>query len=185
MKSMLLDTSVYGELATDEAFLRELAKNVNTFFIVFGSEVVNGELQKVSADKKIREGKFKGMNLRGFLMTLYSFFVRKSENLQVTALVEIVAAKYYLEYSKEAAKTGRAKLEPKLNNDFKIVASASLRGADILVTCDVATMLRPEAIRAYKNVNTAFQLKAPLMLTYEDFKRQLPEIIREAGDESE
>src|SRR3989338_4702887 len=100
MKSMLLYTSVYGELATDEAFLRELAKDVNTFFIVFGSEVVDGELQKVPADKKIRDGKFKGMSLREFLITLYSFFVRKSENLQVTALVEIVAAKYYLEYSK-------------------------------------------------------------------------------------
>ena len=186
MMSAVFDSSVYGELVLDEPFLKELAKHVNVSFAVFGSETVEEELQNTSTGKKIKEGKFKGLNLRDFLTTLYRLFTRRSETLLKTDLVEIVAARYYVAYSKEAAKSGLAKRQSKLLNDFRIVASASLRGVGIIVTADKDTMLRSEAVSAYRLVNGAFQLETPELHSYADFKRRLPELLGKAeGDENE
>ncbi len=177
MMSIVFDSSVYGELALDEPFLNEVSKQVNAAFAVLGSEIVEGELQNTPADKKISEGKFKGVSLKEFLTTAYKLIVRRSETLLKTDLVEIVAAKYYVVYAKEAARTGLAKKEDKLLNDFRIVASASLRGADFLVTADVASMLSAEVVEAYRMVNGVFQLKTPALLAYGEFKRRFSEIV--------
>lgn len=181
MMSLFFDSSVYGELALDEHFLSEVSKHVNVAFAVLGSEVVWEELQNAPAGKKIKEGKFKGMSLREFLATAYKLIVKRSETLLKTDLVEIVAAKYYVVYAKEAAKTGVAKKEGKLLNDFRIIASASLRGADFLVSADVASMLNADAVKAYGAVNGVFQLKTPVLLAYGDFKRRFSKIIPEEG----
>lgn len=181
MTSMVFDSSVYGELALDEPFLKEVSERVNASFAVLGSEVVWEELQNAPAGKKIKEGKFKGMSLGEFLATAYKLITRRSETLMKTDLVEVVAAKYYVVYAKEAAKTGVAKKEGKLLNDFRIVASASLRGVDFLVSADVASMLNAEAIKAYGAVNGVFQLKTPVLLAYGDFKRRFSEIVPEEG----
>lgn len=185
MMPMVFDSSVYGELALDVPFLEKVSKHVNTAFAVLGSEVVWEELQNTPVGKKIREGKFKGMSLREFLTTAYTLITRRSENLLKTDLVEIVAAKYYVVYAKEAAKAGVAKKASKLLNDFRIVASASLRGADFLVTADIASMLNADAVKAYVVVNGVFQLKTPVLFAYGDFKRRFSEIVPEqdeAGD---
>ncbi len=179
MMSIVFDSSVYGELALDESFLKQVSRQVNASFAVIGSEVVEEELQNTPADKKIKEGKFKGMSLKEFLTTAYKLVVRRSETLLKTDLVEIVAARYYVVYAKKAAKTGFAKQQGKLLNDFRIVASASLRGADFLVTADVSSMLNAEAVAAYRIVNGVFQLKTPVLLAYGDFKRRFSEIIPE------
>lgn len=185
MMSIVFDSSVYGELALDEPFLYELSKQVNAAFAVLGSEVVEEELQNTPADKKIKEGKFKGMSLREFLATAYKLITRRSETMLKTDLVEIVAAKYYVVYAKEAARTGLAKKEDKLLNDFRIVSSASLRGADFLVSADVASMLNAEAVKAYEIVNGVFQLKTPVLLAYGEFKRRFSEIVPEENEAGE
>ena len=185
MKRIVFDTSTFGEIALDEAFLNELAKQVNASFAVLGSEVIEEELLNTPAGKKISEGRFKGMSLREFFTTAYKLFIRRSETLLNTDLVEIVAAKYYVVYAKEASKAGLAKKEVKLLNDFRIVASASLRGADFLVTADAASMLNSDAINAYKAVNGVFQLKTPVLLAYGDFKHKFAEIVRDATGESD
>ncbi len=163
----------------DVPFLERVSKHVNTAFAVLGSEVVWEELQNTPVGKKIKEGKFKGMGLREFLATAYKLIAGRSESLLRTDLVEIVAARYYVVYAKEASKAGVAKKEGKLLNDFRIVASASLRGADFLITADVASLLNAEAVKAYGIVNCVFQLKTPVLLAYGDFKHRFSEIISE------
>ncbi|MBI2144164.1 hypothetical protein HYU17_03375 [Candidatus Woesearchaeota archaeon] len=185
MITMVFDSSVYGELALDWSFLNEVSGHVNASFAVFGSEVVEGELQNTPDSKKIKEGKFKGMSLKVFLTTAYKLVTRRSETLSKTDLVEIVAARYYVFYSKEAAKTGLAKKEGKLLNDFRIVASASLAGAGFLVTADSSSMLNADAVKAYKVVNGVFQLKTPVFLAYSDFKRKFSEIVDELTGEND
>ena len=73
----------------------------------------------------------------------------------------------------------------RLLNDFRIVASASIKGAGFLVTADISSMLNADAVKAYKIVNGVFQLKTPVFLAYGDFKRRFSEMVDELTGESD
>jgi len=55
-------------------------------------------------------------------------------------------------------------------NDFLIIACASLKNLDIVVSNDTKTMFHELAIKAYTSVNKINRLKLPDFIGYEKFK---------------
>ena len=76
-------------------------------------------------------------------------------------------AKAYLDVYREIGgrHTGKEMME-----DFIIVASASLRGLDVVTSEDKRTMLSNLAIKSYTIVNKLNKLKTPDFIDYEEFK---------------
>lgn len=164
MKRLLLDTNIYGEMVVDRALekIREGIVNNNSL-IIFGSNVVRSELR--ATPKKI---KVEGSNLRIDLLNLYDYIVCERV-VNITQDAEELAQHYYETYRK----LGGAKGKSELKNDFLIVASASFKSMDIVVSDDEASMKAEHSLQAYSLVNSVKKLSNPNFINYKKFKELL------------
>ncbi|MBI5389813.1 hypothetical protein HZB01_05545 [Candidatus Woesearchaeota archaeon] len=166
MKRLLLDSSVYGELILDEKTLGLLITLYAKHEVVlYGNNVIRQELK--DTPKKVKQdNKSKKM----LLLQLYDSFIRKqNHNIPLGHLAEVLAQEYFKVYKLEA---GSLSFE-ELVHDFLIVASASLKELDIVVSHDEKSLLSPPSLAAYKQVNQCNGLRNPQFYKYNAFKKVL------------
>ncbi len=164
MRKLLLDTNIYGELVVDPHIskFRDLLIT-SKGIVVFGSKIVRQELR--ATPKKI---KIEGSNLRIDLLSLYDFLV-KERTVDLNKEIESLAQSYYATYRELGGSWGYKEMQ----NDLLIVATASIKQMDIVVSNDEATMQSEQALRTYTLVNSIKQIKNPLFINYEEFKKLL------------
>lgn len=166
MKKVLLDTSVYGRIIEKEEgeLFKELVKDK---IIVYGNKLIRKELRETPKKIKILE-KEKLRNLRIYLLTLYDELV-KDHSFEITNDMLNLAENYYVTYKE----LGGNRAKESIFNDFAIIACASIRKIDIVVSEDEKSMLGREAIRAYKLVNKIRKERIPNFINYERLKQGL------------
>jgi hypothetical protein len=162
MKKLILDTNIYGEMVIDkELNILKNACSINSNFLIYGFQVIRKELRDTSKNKS-----FAGRNLRVALLSLYDEFVGV-HNLDVDLeYLKLLAKKYYETYKQ----FGGGYPENILMNDYLIVACASKKEMDIVVSDDDASMLSELSLKAYSIVNKNLQLKNPEFINYLSFK---------------
>ena len=160
MKRLLLDTNIYGEMIVDENLdkIKEGLKQGS--LIIFGSKIIRKELR--ATPKKI---KVSGSNLRIDLLSLYDL-ITAERTLDVEKETENLADDYYLAYRTFGGAQGKEEMA----TDFLIVASATLKEMDIVVSNDESTMKSKDAFSAYQLVNSIKKLRNPNFIDYNQFK---------------
>lgn len=174
-RTLILDTNVYGELLVEhdgfELIRRIKADNA---LYIYGVDKIEHELHDVPSDKKI-----KGKIFREMVLSAYRSLV--DEELVFTPLVNYLTSKYYEKY-RELRKSGKyyALIKPKglkydesdLKIDFGIIAVASLKGVDIVVSADKRTMMSGLATATYDVVNKVNGLRTPALVDYFVFRKR-------------
>jgi len=164
MKRVLLDTSIYGKLVFDRERNRiaeTLRLSVNT--VIYGSPLIRKELR--DTPKHIRVER---VNLRNDLLRVYDE-VTKGRTLVISQQAEELAENYFTVYKELGGNLSKYELR----NDFVIVACASYKDLDIVVSADKRTMLSEQALKAYNIANKIKKVRMPRFLDYESFKREL------------
>ena len=164
MRSLLLDTNIYGEMVADIE-LDSVKKGIveHPSLIIFGSSLVREELRATPKKIHLEIG-----NLRIRLLGLYDLLT-KERVLSVGNEAQELADHYYLAYKEFDGALGKGAM----NNDFLLVSSACLKGLDIVVSNDESSMKSAAAMRAYYLVNSMKKLLPPSFLNYEEFKKLL------------
>lgn len=175
----VLDSNVYGELTVDPAGAK-VVMNVkeDKSLYVYGLDIIRDELMAVPPELVD-----KGEQIRKAVLVVYRAIV--DEELTLPPLAAYLASKYFEEfcrlrelgrYKKVVGTKALAKLrkftEDDLRVDFQIVATASLIGADIVVSMDARTILSPVAADAYGSVNIRNRLRTPALVKYSEFREK-------------
>ena len=174
-KTYILDTNVYGELLLEKNS-EKLIENINKddSVYIYGIDIIEKELQETPV-----EAKYKSKLMKELVMNIYESIIK--EELTLVPIAQYIASEYYKKFD-ELRKSGRyyKSLSPKidkykeedLNVDFQIIAVASLRNVDIVVSTDKRTILSEIAEDTYKRINTLNGLRTPRLVTYSEFKRR-------------
>jgi hypothetical protein len=101
-------------------------------------------------------------------LSFYDDFVR-DRSVVITAPILRLAGNYYWTYRE----LGGSKPWRAICNDFVIVAAASDKLLDIVVSQDEATMRSDTALKAYEIANNLLRLRMPKFIAYEKFKEML------------
>lgn len=166
IRKYLLDANIYGEMVVDIEIeeLKEYYQSCRNIILLYGiKDIIRKELRATPKDSKV--GKVK---LRSNLLGLYDIFTGKHE-LLITEEHKQLANQYYDSYRK----FGGSKSKEAMLNDLLIVACASSKSMDVVVSEDEKTMLAENAIRAYKFVNNANNKRTPRFIGYKGFKLEL------------
>ena len=174
-KTYILDTNVYGELLIESEsseIIRRIEKDKS--LNIYGVDVIEHELYDVPSDKKI-----KGRIFKETVLSTYRSLI--DEELILSPIAKYLASDYFKKYS-ELRKSGRYyKIidgkelkynERDLKIDFEIIAVASLKGVDIVVSADKRTMLSKLASETYDAVNKINGLKTPKLVDYFEFRKR-------------
>src|SRR3989344_314756 len=161
-RTYILDTNVYGELLIEkdsEKIIKNIDKDESLY--IYGIDIIKKELQDVPSDKKI-----KGYIFKEFVTSTYNSLI--DEELNISPITSYIASQYYRKY-KELRKSGKyykivknkelKYTEEDLKNDFQIIAIASLKGIDIVISADQRTMLSSIAKTTYDIVNKINDLR--------------------------
>jgi len=162
MKKLLLDTNIYGLMVADSE-RKDIHEQLHQgSLLIFGFDVVRKELR--DTPKNIS---FQGKDLRIDLLSVYDDLVKKSYSIndQIIGLAE----NYFLAYRE----LGGSIAKTKILNDFLIVACATLKQMDIVVSDDAHSLLTENALRAYRLTNEIRKIKTPNFLTYLKFKEMI------------
>tara|TARA_Y100000310_G_scaffold258520_1_gene266960 strand:- start:920 stop:1498 length:579 start_codon:yes stop_codon:yes gene_type:complete len=171
----ILDTNVYGELLIEpnsEDIIKGINKDESTY--IYGINIIEDELRDTPIEIKLGKKLF-----RDAVISIYEIIV--DEELKLFPVAKYIASKYYEEYDR-LRKSGRYyKLvdsktkkytEDDLKVDFQIIAMASLKGIDIVVSTDRRTILSNLAENTYNKVNKLNGLRTPRLVRYSDFKKR-------------
>lgn len=173
----VLDSNVYGELTVDPAgakIIRNVKEDKSLY--VYGLDIIREELMAVPAALVDH-----GEQIRDAILVVYRAIV--DEELSLPPLATYLASKYFEEfrrlrelnrYKKIVGRKALSKLrkftEYDLRVDFQILATASLIGADVVVSMDARTILSPVAADAYGGINVRNRLRTPALVKYSDFR---------------
>lgn len=171
----ILDTNVYGELLIEKKGVEIISRiDGDKTLRIYGIDIIEQELQDVPSDKKI-----KGAAFRELVLSVYRSLI--DEEFLLSPLANYLSSEYYRKYAK-LRKSGRyyflAKAkemqynEADLRVDFGIIAVASLKVVDVVVTADKRTMLSRLATETYSAVNRVNGLKTPNLVDYFEFRRR-------------
>ena len=171
----ILDTNVYGELLIEpnsQDIIKEIKEDKTTY--IFGIDIIENELKESPVGIRIRR-----KPLRDMVIAIYETIV--DEKLKLFQLAKYLASDYFEEYDK-LRKSGRYyKLidsktkkytEDDLRVDFQIIAMASLKQVDVVVSTDRRTILSSLAEDTYNKVNKLNGLKTPRLVKYSNFKNR-------------
>ena len=165
-KKVILDTSVYGRLVSDEITLHHLKEEQETHhFIIYGTKVIRSELRKTP-----RSTTLEGKKLRILLLGIYDSLVKKDHHdLIYNKLIETLSQDYFKAYKKE----GGSLSSQQMKNDLIIIATATIYQLDVVISDDQRSMFSDKAISAYSIVNKEYGLKNPAFKAYSIFKEEL------------
>ena len=174
-KTYILDTNVYGELLIErnsEEIIKKLEGDSSLY--IYGIDIIKKELGKIPAEVKYQNKLFKEA-----VLSLYKSLVE--ENLKLFPLSEHLASEYYKKFN-ELRKSGKyyRSLEPKIKKyteddlkiDFQIIAMASLKNIDIVISTDKRTILSEIAENTYSKINNLNDLRTPKLIKYSEFIRR-------------
>ncbi len=156
MLRVIFDTSIYGLLVLEAE--KELIKNITTDneFKVYGYKPIRKELK--NTPKHLKLGKLK---TRSLLLSLYDEIINKT--LADNQKVYNLAKKYF-----DGAISLKAKISwNKCENDFKIVACASLNNLDIVISADDKMFKNKVTLEAIKRINDKEAIRTPDFWEYE------------------
>lgn len=167
MKRVIIDTSSYEEILASfsQEELRLLEER--RAYAVEGFVVVRKELRDISK-LKILSVEGKKVKLRLALLLLYDNLT-SGRSYPLDELMVRTAEEYFDAYVKEG---GNRRFD-ELENDFEIVACASHKQVDIVVSEDRKTMVSDEALKAYEAVNGKLGLRMPLFSEVALFKKEI------------
>ncbi|AJF60456.1 MAG: hypothetical protein QT03_C0001G0970 [archaeon GW2011_AR10] len=157
---VLLDTNIYG-LICELSDARKTVFQIAEHSTVCGSRVVRQELRNIP--KKVIRGRAK---LRNQALEFYDVLVAEKRNYSVTDFVRVLALEYNSMYK-------GSKSWSELENDFLIVATASIHSINVVVSNDERTMTSKEAVEAYYFANQKFELKTPDFIKFEEYKKMV------------
>jgi len=168
VKRLLIDTSSYEEilLSFSEEDLTLLEKREE--YAIEGFVVVRKELRDIPKKEMLAVGEGKIAKLRLALLSLYDRLTA-SRSYALDELMVKTAEEYFTAYVEEGGKNQFEELE----NDFEVVACASHKQVDLVISEDRETMRRGEALRAYEKVNSRKGLRMPLFLEVVDLRKKL------------
>src|SRR3989344_2349480 len=171
-KTYILDTNVYGELLIErnsEEIIKKLEGDSSLY--IYGIDIIKKELGKIPAEVKYQNKLFKEA-----VLSLYKSLVE--ESLKLFPLSKHLAFEYYKEFDK-LRNSGKyyKSLSPKikkytkedLNIDFQIIAVASIKNINVVVSTDKRTILSEIAENTYNKVNKMNQLRTPELIKYSEF----------------
>ncbi|MBS3169284.1 hypothetical protein J4210_02265 [Candidatus Woesearchaeota archaeon] len=165
MKRLLLDTNIYGEIIIDrELDLLISSYRKNHHNLIYGFSFIRKELRATPKTKK-----YGPRNLRVALLSLYDLIVGKHSLVVDETKLKSIAEKYYGMYRELGGSFGKEELM----SDFIIVACASLKKMDIVVSEDDSTMLSELSLKAYSLVNKVLTLENPEFYGYVKLKELL------------
>ena len=165
-RKYLLDSNIYGEMVVDIEIelLKEDYEKCRNVMLIYGiKEIIRKELRATPKDTKVGVRK-----LRSNLLGLYDIFAGEHE-LSVTEEHKHLANEYFKSY----IKFGGSKSKNEMFNDLVVVACASSKGMDVVVSEDEKTMLTENALKAYKFINRANKKTNPRFIGYKAFKSEL------------
>ncbi|MBU2639613.1 MAG: hypothetical protein KKG75_02795 [Nanoarchaeota archaeon] len=174
-RTFILDTNVYGELLIEknsEKIIENIRKDNKIY--VYGLDIIERELE----DTPI-EVKYKNRILKKLVINIYELIIK--EELKLIPLAKHLASEYYKKFD-ELRKSGKYYkiLESKIKKyteedliiDFQIIAIASLKNIDIVVSTDKRTILSEIAENTYNNINKLNDLRTPELVKYSEFKKR-------------
>ena len=174
-KTVIMDTNVYGELLIEEKSEEIISRiDKDDSLYIYGVDIISKELQDVPSDKKI-----KGQVFKEVVTSTYKSLI--DEELKTSPVARYIASQYYKKYnelrkSRKHQKSVREKelkyTEEDLKNDFLIIAIASLKNVDIIISADQRTMLSSIAKATYEIVNKGDDLRTPNFIDYFEFKKR-------------
>ena len=174
-KTYILDTNVYGEILIEKESVKIINKiEKDRSLFIYGVDVIEHELYDVPTDKKI-----KGKIFRELVLLTYKSLI--DEEIILPPLADYLASRYYKKYlelrkSRKYYKLTKVKElkynEDDLKIDFQIIAVASLKGVDIVVSADKRTMLSNVASETYNIVNKINGLRTPKLVDYFEFRKR-------------
>jgi len=174
-KTYILDTNVYGELLIEKdssEIIRRIDRDKSLF--IYGVDVIEHELHDVPSNKKI-----KGKIFRDVVLSTYKSLI--DEELILSPIADYLASEYFKKYVELRKSSKYYKIvkdneltynEEDLKIDFDIIAVASLKGVDIVVSADKRTMLSKLATETYNIVNKINSLNTPKLIDYFEFRKR-------------
>lgn len=163
MKRLLLDTNIYGLLTVDPDLhlLHQEFESKKTELKIYGFSIIRKELKKVP--KKV----INGINVQASLLRTYSYFVAKE--YEIENKLKSIADEYYLAYLSQ----GGSLTKEDIYNDFLIVACASVKDINLVVSEDNATLSSEMFKKVYTEVNLNNNISLPVFIKYKHFKELL------------
>src|SRR3989344_7150918 len=153
----MLDTNIYGLMISEYGKNVHDAIHISENLIICGCTVIRKELRATNRNVE-------GINLRMNLLRVYDDLVKTT--YEIDDKTSVLAHQYFVAYQK----LGGMRPEGIIMNDFLIVACASCKQLDIVVSHDKRTMLGDNAIRAYELINQSQNIRLPRFIGYEGFK---------------
>lgn len=153
---VIFDTNIYGVIQSTK-FEQRIAEKLTAL----GGEIIVYGVSEIIRKKELRKTSDRRLRVR--LLTLYDL-ITQDRDLTVTPEVKSLAKLYHSEYT--GIRSWR-----ELENDFLIIACASINSLDIIVSEDKRTMLSESARAAYESINKKKGFRTPRLIGYEDFKR--------------
>ncbi len=148
-----MDANIYGKIIDDTNISEDLSESIrrDNEFQVHNFRVVRNELRKIPE-----------------LIELYDK-ITTNRIITVNDEIEKLASGYYSEYKKNG---GVQTDNQNFMNDLLIVACASIKGFDIIVSDDEKTMKNPIAIDSYDKINLLRNLRTPTFISYKNLRHK-------------
>ena len=144
VKTYILDTNVYGELLI-EKYGKEIIKKIieDSRIYIYGLDIIENELENTPIELRYRNE-----ILKKVVINIYESIIK--EELKLVPIAKHLASEYYKKFD-DLRKSGRYYnvLDQKIKKyteedlivDFQIIAMASLKNIDIVVSADKRTIL--------------------------------------------
>jgi hypothetical protein len=165
---LIVDTSSYEEmllsLSPDE--LGTLGSRHP--YAVEGFVVIRKELRDIPRKRMLFLGNSGQAKMRLSLLSLYDYLTG-GRSYALEEKMAITAEEYFAQYSA----AGGGKNWEDMESDFEIVACASHKQVDLVVSDDAKTMLSEHAMHAYADVNKKLNLHTPRFISVEELSKTL------------
>jgi len=163
----MLDTNVY------EFILKKLDKGMldklvaSSEIIIYGNDLIRKELRDISKKKVDRVDK-RIIKLRSTLLSIYDLLVGR-HNYRVGDDMIKLAERYFTVYKTLGGNISKENII----KDFIIVACASIKQLDIVVSEDNRTMLSELSVKTYEVVNMLEGKRTPKFIGFGEFTEEI------------
>lgn len=137
-------------------------------YAVEGFVVIRKELRDVPRKRMLHLRSGEQAKMRLSLLSLYDYLTG-GRSYPLEEKMAITAEEYFAEYSS----AGGTKNWEEMESDFEIVACASHKQVDIVVSDDAKTMLSGPAMDAYARINEKLRLETPRFISVEELRKKL------------
>jgi len=168
MKRLIIDTSSYEEMLISLSPPELVILSKRHPYAVEGFVVIRKELRDVPRKRMLHLRSGEQAKMRLSLLSLYDYLTG-GRSYPLDEKMAITAEEYFAEYSSARGTKNWEEME----SDFEIVACASHKQVDIVVSEDAKTMLSELAMDAYRKVNEKLNLETPRFISVVELSKKL------------